>query len=68
MGRGSSGPITDHVFSIEGDRLEGHELRVRPDPVAPSVHAFIEPARRMLVDVFQAALAATRLGWTRAWP
>ena len=43
MGQGSSGPNTDHVFYIEPGPLEGKGLVTRPDPLAPSVHAFVEP-------------------------
>lgn len=40
-------------------------LRLRPDPVAPKRHGFVEPARKMLVAEYEAAIAATRDQWKR---
>jgi hypothetical protein len=68
MGRGSTGPAQDYVFSIELAPLRLNELEIRPDPTALSVHALVEPVKRILLDEFRHALVATRPSWTVAWP
>ncbi len=52
----------DPVFAIARLAL-GPDLAYRPDPERPTRHGFIEPARPMSLDEFQAALAATRPRW-----
>jgi hypothetical protein len=68
MGRGSTGPIMDHVFSVGPESLHDNDLTARRDPKAPAIHAWIEPARKALLEHFERSLAATRSSWTRAWP
>jgi len=68
MGRGSTGPEQDYVFSIKVGPLQLHELQVRPDPRTPSVHALVEPMKRIRLEEFQHVLVATRPNWTTAWP
>lgn len=68
LGRGSTGPDGDHVFSVEGPSLEVRELRTRPDPAAPVIHAFVEPKGRVALAGFETALASTRPEWHRVWP
>lgn len=68
LGRGSTGPDDDHVFSVEGASLDGRGLDARPDPLAPAIHAFVEPRERIALARFEAALAATRPEWHRVWP
>jgi hypothetical protein len=68
MGQGSSGPNSDHVFYIEPGPLEGRGLVTRPDPLASSVHAFVEPKQRIVLAEFEVALGGTRLDWIRVWP
>jgi hypothetical protein len=41
------------------------DLFFRPDPQNPKNHGFVEPERRMLVGIYEAALAATRDRWKR---
>jgi hypothetical protein len=53
----------DPVWTIDSDRLEP-DLRYRADPMSPT-HGFIEPARAMTLDAYQAALAATQTMWRR---
>lgn len=50
------------VYSLETDDLP-EELLIRVDPLGPTVHAFIEPARVMNFDEYQRALHATRGLW-----
>lgn len=68
MGRGSTGPRQDHVFSVQPAPLRDNGLMARPDPVAPGLHAIVEPVQRVLLEDFERSLAATRPHWTRAWP
>jgi hypothetical protein len=39
------------------------KLYLRPDPDHPAKHGFVEPAERMPLACFQAALVATRDLW-----
>jgi hypothetical protein len=50
------------VFKIPVAAL-GALLAYRPDPKGPDRHGFIEPLRVMLLDAYQAALAATAPSW-----
>src|SRR3990170_302226 len=68
MGRGSTGPVRDHVFSIAPAPLRDNGLVARRDPEAPVVHALIEPAETVLLEDFERSLVATRPSWSRAWP
>lgn len=65
LGRGSTGPTGDRVFSIEDEPLEAVALTVRIDS---NIHAYVEPAVRMLKDAYDRALAATREAWKTIWP
>lgn len=55
----------DPVFGIGADAL-GSDLSYRPDPDDPGVHGFVEPGRRMRLEDYQEAVAATRGAWWRA--
>jgi hypothetical protein len=68
LGRGSTGPLADHVFAVDADRALPPDLAIRPDPIAPMVHAFMEPAKTMALESFEDLIAATRAQWSRAWP
>ena len=68
MGRGSTGPVPDHVFSIVSAPLRDNGLVARRDPEAPVVHARIEPREKVLLEEFERSLAATRPSWSRVWP
>lgn len=68
MGRGSTGPGDDRVFSLAPEALVTHGLVARRDPGAPVVHALVEPARGVRLDEFERSLAATRPCWDQAWP
>jgi hypothetical protein len=52
----------DPVWRISGSDL-GEDLLYRPDPLDPDVHGFIEPARAMAFDEYQALLVQTRSKW-----
>lgn len=67
-GRGSTGPVQDHVFSIVSAPLRDNGLVARRDPEAPVVHALIEPMQTVLLEEFERSLAATRPSWGRVWP
>jgi hypothetical protein len=68
MGRGSTGPNEDRVYSIVHGSLAEAELTARPDPARPSKHAFVEPREPVTLTVYEASLGRTREKWTRAWP
>ncbi|OGK81165.1 MAG: hypothetical protein A2050_05905 [Candidatus Rokubacteria bacterium GWA2_73_35] len=68
MGHGSTGPVQDHVFSIAPVALRDNRLVARRDPVAPIVHALIEPQQRVRLEEFERSLDATRPWWQQAWP
>ena len=68
IGRGSTGPDQDHLFSLALAELHETVLAVRHDPKAPAVHAFVEPKFRMLLADFERGLATTRPRWARVWP
>jgi hypothetical protein len=53
--RRGEGPFTEGPFA--------ERLLFRPDPEKPNKHGFVEPAARMPVEEYQAALAATRDQW-----
>lgn len=50
------------VFRVQVAAL-GALLTYRPDPRTPDRHGFVEPVRVMLLDAYQAALAATAPSW-----
>jgi hypothetical protein len=55
----------DPVWEIAVDL--GDDLAYREDPLQPGVHGFIEPSRRMALDEYERALAATRGMWRLLW-
>jgi len=65
IGNGSTGHPNDHVFAIA---KVSAELSIRPDPLRPATHAFIEPSETVLLVKFEASLAGTRPDWQRGWP
>jgi len=68
MGRGSTGHNGDRVYAIEEAPLTAERLAVRPDPERPALHAFVEPAVKMLLGDYEAGVAATRHAWEIVWP
>lgn len=46
----------------------GDDLLYRPDPLDPDSHGFIEPARAMAFDEYQALLVQTRSKWQLVEP
>ncbi len=68
MGRGSTGPPGDWVFSATEGQLVNPALLVRRDPRRPAKHALVEPRHSMQLNRYQGALAATRPQWRRVWP
>lgn len=68
LGRGSTGHVQDYVFAVEPASLQEQVLVVRPDPAAPRIHALVEPMRPVPLQMFEYALAATRLHWRVEWP
>jgi hypothetical protein len=46
------------------DAVLGPNLAYRPDPKKPTRHGMVEPAASMLLEGYQAALAATSSAWT----
>lgn len=55
------------MFELETDELPEY-LTYRPDPTNPEGHGFIEPARRMRFEEYQAAVRTTRDLWQRIEP
>ena len=68
MGLGSTGPASDRVYEIEEPALLEGTLAVRPDPRAPDVHAFVEPAHRAPLASYEGNLVFTRPAWRQVWP
>jgi hypothetical protein len=68
LGRGSTGHSDDRVYAVEEAPVIAERLAVRPDAERPQIHAFVEPASRMLPDAYESALAATRPAWKVVWP
>jgi hypothetical protein len=68
MGRGSTGPTGDLVYSIGAAPIAEANLVVRPDPARPDKHAFVEPARIEPLEEYEGSLTATRPHWDSAWP
>jgi len=52
----------DEVWCLRQESL-GDDLDYRADPRHPTTHGFIEPARRMTLEEYEAALEATRPHW-----
>ena len=67
-GRGSTGPASDRLYSAGIDAFVGRSLQVRPDPDAPDVHTFVEPAVVVTVAEYEDSLAATRGDWNVVAP
>ena len=68
LGRGSTGPATDRVYFVREAALEACAFSVRPDPRAPTIHAFVEPAWRMLLAQYEVSLMRTRPSLAQVWP
>lgn len=68
LGRGSTGPGVDRVYSVTSPRLSDCSLQVRPDPIAQDIHAFVEPSERTLLEDFRRCLERTKPYWEQAWP
>ena len=68
MGRGSTGPSRDRIYSIGDELAVVGLLVVRSDPGAPSRHAFVEPSQAMPLEHYEQALVSTRPAWRQAWP
>lgn len=68
MGRGSTGPAADRMFSIAPESVSSAGLLVRPDPERPAKHAFIEPPEVIELFRYEAMLGSTRTQWKQVWP
>lgn len=68
MGRGSTGPVQDQVYSLQEVVLSDQRLALRADPEAPVLHALIEPSTIVPLTEYEAQLARTRPYWMRVWP
>jgi hypothetical protein len=64
---GSTGPDGDVLYRIASAPIERSGLSVRPDPIRPRKHAFIEPGRIEPLEEYEASLATTRPDRRRAW-
>lgn len=68
LGRGSTGPAADRVYSINSTSLTRQELELRADPRAPTLHALVEPRAETRLETYEGALASTRPAWRQEWP
>jgi hypothetical protein len=68
LGRGSTGPAQDVVYSLVPASLDSRGLTARLDAVTPQLHVVIEPTNQMLLAAFRAALTDTRPDWRITWP
>jgi hypothetical protein len=68
LGRGSTGPAADRVYSISSASLAERELEARSDSHASMLHAFVEPKAETRLETYEAALASTRPSWGQEWP
>ena len=68
MGRGSTGPDTDRVFSIGQLAIETAGLTIRPDPNRPRKHAFVEPPAPLQLENYEKRLSSTRKSWSVVSP
>ena len=68
MGRGSTGKAEDRIYSVDAGAVSSDDLSLRPDPVAATIHAFVEPSREMPLERYESALFATRPSWRQDWP
>jgi hypothetical protein len=68
MGRGSTGPSNDQVYSLQEVVLDDQLLALRADPEAPMINAFVEPLTIVALSEYATRLAGTRPSWMRVWP
>jgi hypothetical protein len=68
MGRGSTGPQADLLFSLASQSVSTVGLVVRPDPSRPAKHAFVEPPVAMELSSYETRLGSTRADWRQVWP
>lgn len=55
--------MTERLCRSIGTADPGADLAYREDPLQPGVHGFVEPSRRMTLEDYERALAATREMW-----
>ena len=68
LGRGSTGPAGDTVYSLSEPPLEVCALVARRDPRRPDKHAFVEPSAPTPLSDYESALESTRPAWRKVWP
>jgi hypothetical protein len=56
------------VYSIAAGPIAAANLAVRPDPVRPDKHAFVEPGEKKPLEEYERSLAITRPHREKAWP
>ena len=68
MARGSTGPANDRIYEVYEEAIVERRLLLRPDPKAPTRHAFVEPATQMPFEAYELELVSTRPAWRQVWP
>jgi hypothetical protein len=68
MCMGSTGNYNDRMYALADTAIPADKLNVRPDPLQPDMHAFVEPAVTVELARYESDLANTRNDWRQVWP
>ena len=68
MCTGSTGNYNDRMYALTDTAIPADKLNVRPDPLQPDMHAFLEPAVTVELARYESDLANTRNDWRQVWP
>ncbi|MGA2260248.1 MAG: hypothetical protein ABSH28_02295 [Acidobacteriota bacterium] len=68
MRMGSTGKYNDRMYALADTAIPADKLNVRPDPLQPYMHAFVEPAVTVELARYETDLANTRRDWRQVWP
>ena len=68
MYMGSTGKYDDRMYALTDSGIPADKLKVRPDPLQPDRHAFVEPAVTAELARYESDLANTRNDWRQVWP
>jgi hypothetical protein len=68
MRMGSTRKSNDRMYALADTAIPADKLDVRPDPLQPCMHAFVEPAITVELARYETDLANTRNDWRQVWP
>jgi len=68
MRMGSTGKYDDRMYALADTAIPADKLKVRPDPLQPDRHAFMEPAITVELGRYESDLSGTRKDWRQVWP